>query len=633
MANAKWLLNTHEEYSKNLILLRLLHLIEAEAVHSDGPFILYREAAVKGWDDIVEVGYREGQFYADHYQVKHQYDDFKPKKVSGGKTGGPSETFMGLFSQAENLLRSSQTFEGIVVTPDRLRFCVCIPTDDVDVQTAGQQLSVGDLRTLCDVCTPAAASQIATDKGEELTEGQRVWLKTVAARFDGDFSRATKVIAQMRVDLWPESALNGVLESRSRFLFEKDDLARSALLARVGEAVPQGGLKALNLLAQLSDLGPKPVLNAVAVHAQHGWFWTSHFVGEQTGTASASYESHVGKVWSDTKPALVRIGFRPEEEKFNTKAARAPMLRLMTHARNSPFSVHSKPEWYELARRLTGRTIGCRGRFNVPILKADAYQDIPPTVRPVPERASDDATFASALHAAMDKVVEQRVDHEAGQLVHPDLPNHKATTARAKTVLFEKGAFRLLRVLRAWWEPKHIDARFRLGPQLVDGIVEVVRALSTLLDAFPETKMEACKSSSVEDQSECIAWVGRTPVRALAIEMAAVPNDDGGYEPRNLEDSAEALLGRPGIILVHRMDIQDVAEPTNVTELGHNPMLSSNTPTGVLINMSTLISRSRKGEHEVVSWVEKQFQSQRGTAAKAAFEAARQAWKEQDDAA
>lgn len=621
MGYAKWLLNTHETYAKKVILLRLLDLIEAEAVQSDGPFLLYREAVVDGWDDIVEEGYRAGQFYADHYQVKHQYGDFK------------ADVLMPIFDAAFKNLDSPPTLAVLEVAPERRSFTLCLPTDDVGVKVDQKTLSLADLRTLCLVCTPAAATQIATDKGKELTKGQRAWLETLAARFGGDFSRATKVIAQMRVDLWPESALNGALESRSRLLFEQDVLARSTLLDRVETAAPQGPLQALNLLPQVSDLGPKTLLNAVTVNAAKGKFWASHMGGQLSGEECSDHEFHVRKVWSRTSPAALRIGFGPGELRTVRSAEPDPLFRLMAHARVSPFSVHSPCEWYALARERLGCAIGCRKPHLSSILEPDAYQVLERTRRPVPEGASDDTAFATALHVAMDKIVEEEIGQRLQDSEREEPPKQQASTTRAKDVLFEKGALRLHRVLRAWWEPKHIKGRLRLGPQFVDTIVDVVRSLSRLLEAFPETTMEACKSSSVEDQSECIAWVGRTPVRALAIEMAAVPNDEGGYEPRNLEDSAEALLGRPGIILVPRMDVQDVAVPTNVTELGHNPMLSSPTPTGVLLNMSTLISRGQKGEHEVVSWVERQFQSQRGPAAKAAFEAARQDWKEQDDAA
>ncbi len=634
MGTRKWRLDSHESYAKDLIVLRLLHLIDAEANLSDGPFMVYREAAVDGWDDIVEVGSREGSFYARHYQVKHQYGDFTAKTLKSGGAGGPAENFMLLFDQAHAISMSPGTYDDVVVPSDRIEFVVCLPTDDVKVDLAGGGLSIRDLRTLRDECNSSSATQIGSNKGANLTDGQRGWLEAVAARFSGDYAQASNLVARMKVDLWPESVLQDELNSVASRLFGLHKLAKSHILYLLGRAVPEGAIRVHDLLSEASALEPRPLLKALTICSRDGLFWTRGVWGDSQTVDTPPAHDHVRKVWSMTGPAALRIGFRPGEEFEETRVVWAAAIRLLAHLPCGPHSVCTVSEWFELARWLTGFTVGCGAGQNAELMKANAYQEFRPTLRPKPSTATDAATLANTLHDAMDRFVSEEVDIRVKQRGWSQGTIVDASVAAAKALLFAEQANLLRRVLKGWWEPEQVDGRLRLGPRLLEGVVDVVLSLATLARAFPETPTEI--GSVPAECKHSITRIRRMPVRALALETAAQKGHENRGKIRPLSWYGADLLSPPGIVLVRNMDVGYVmrnARPKSITTVVGFPALSTTSPSGVLISMQALLSESDQGEVAVVNFVSDEIAAQQGVPAKATFESAIEAWKEQEDAA
>jgi hypothetical protein len=611
MGYRHWQLLKGDDYQRAVARMRVAELLDAHAKGIGGPLALSCEAPVDGWDDIVEYGAAKGQLTATHYQVKLQNTDFK----AGEKTA----TFEDLFKHAAKILADADPYEGVTILPVDRYFRFVLPTDEI---TVGATLGIDQLRMLLEECEGTAADAIVANKGVNLKgadkgKQKRDWLALIRAAVGTDDECAI-LLRQMQVELRPVATLegNGALAA----LFENPGLARDLVDKAIRDTAPEGWLDAEELLPKLFDAKPKPAMRQVLIAQHEGRFYAQPHARVQEVRAVA--DAIVAKVWAAHAAADLHVSFPLPDGTASdgARALRLACIRLLLHARQSPVRLTGHMRWFERTRLEVARVLGvtgptdplAEGHFN----ERPAPGSLPPKISWSPE------DLAGALHAAMDARVWELVRGEGTKVM-----------VGAKGVPFDELVAFLMgvdgfleRVLRGWWGLEQAASGVaRAGPAIASNVAWIVAGLAV----FRYAGFGISRSPDHPD----VAKVGALPVRALALDQAAI-NYDGEPQAVGLSRHARQILELPGLVLIVRGDVNryyTLARLRHINEPAAGANLQTASPSAFLMCSESLVDAAGAGA-DIATQLIRECCDTLANHHIAALDAALQQWRESNAA-
>lgn len=608
MGYKHWRLGKGDAYQLGVARMRVAALLDAHASGVEGPLALACEVPIEEWDDIVEYGADNGCLTVTHYQVKLQNTNFK----AGEKTA----TFGSLFDRAARILDDAAPYEGLTVPPEKRFFRFVFPTDDIKV---GSQLGIDQLRLLLESCSGNAADAIVGNGGANLLgkdggDQAREWLRLIRNSAGSD-SLCACLLRQMRVELQPFAAVEN--DGRLAALFDDPTQARILLDTVIRKTAPEGWLDAEELLPKLVDARPKPAMRQVRI-AQHEDLYYAHpYVDVRMTDLRAVAEAVVEKVWAENGGSDLHVSF-PLPEVTASEGARALRLacvRLLLHAARSPIHVTGQPKWFERTRMEVARVLGVTNSARS--LAEDHFHERAAPVSLPPKASWSPMALADALHAAMDarmwKRVRREVEHE---LLRADVSFQEMLDS-----LMGLNGF-LERVLHGWWGlEQEASGVARAGPANASNVGLVVAGLAVIRHAGYHL--------SASDEGPGVAKLGALPVRALAIERAAVTHDREPIEV-NLSQHARDLLDQSGIVLIVRGNVDSYysfATSRLIIEPAAHAGLQHAAPAALLMDSDSLVTAAITGggapARQIKEWCDTHTKHHG-----AALEAALQQWRE-----